>query len=139
MGYNIAMVTDFLPSTWRSRVSCVSFITKLIELGHSVVIITHNYSSRNGVRVLTNGLKVYYVPLWVIYRSSVFPTVFLCFPILRNIFIRENIEIIHGHGSFSTLCHEAILHGRTMGLKQSSLIIHFLDLPRLDQLWGIKH
>lgn len=112
------MVTDFFyPQPGEVEFHVYHLSQKLIELGHSVVIITHNYSSRNGVRVLTNGLKVYYVPLWVIYRSSVFPTVFLCFPILRNIFIRENIEIIHGHGSFSTLCHEAILHGRTMGLK----------------------
>ena len=92
MGYNIAMVTDFYPQPGGVEFH-VSFITKLIELGHSVVIITHNYSSRNGVRVLTNGLKVYYVPLWVIYRSSVFPTVFLCFPILRNIFIRETLRL----------------------------------------------
>ncbi|KAJ2992904.1 hypothetical protein HDV02_002754 [Globomyces sp. JEL0801] len=31
--------------------------------------------------------------------------------------IRENIDIVHGHQSFSPLCHEAILHARTMGLK----------------------
>lgn len=106
---------------------------KLIELGHSVIIITHNYNSRNGIRTLTNGLKVYYVPFWVIYRSSAFPTVFLCFPILRNIFIRENIDIIHGHGSYSTFGLEAIFHGRTMGMKTVLLIIHYLDLLILDQ------
>lgn len=90
---------------------------KLIQLGHSVIIITHSYGSRTGIRTLTNGLKVYYVPFFVLYRELTFPTVFSAFPILRNIFIRENIEIVHGHGSLSSLCHEAIFHARTMGMK----------------------
>ena len=76
MGYNIAMVTDFYPQPGGVEFHVYHLSQKLIELGHSVVIITHNYSSRNGVRVLTNGLKVYYVPLWVIYRSSVFQLYF---------------------------------------------------------------
>lgn len=45
------------------------------------------------------------------------PTVFSFFPIFRDIVIREQIEIVHGHGSLSSLCHEAILHARTMGLR----------------------
>ena len=45
------------------------------------------------------------------------PTVFSFFPIFRNIIIREQIEIVHGHASLSSLCHEAILHARTMGLR----------------------
>ncbi|KAK3678692.1 Phosphatidylinositol N-acetylglucosaminyltransferase GPI3 subunit [Recurvomyces mirabilis] len=35
---------------------------------------------------------------------------------LRQIFIREQIQIVHGHASLSNLCHEGILHARTMGL-----------------------
>lgn len=45
------------------------------------------------------------------------PTVFSFFPIFRNIVIREQIEIVHGHASLSSFCHEAILHARTMGLR----------------------
>lgn len=45
------------------------------------------------------------------------PTVFSFFPLFRNIVIREQIQIVHGHGSMSSLCHEAILHARTMGLR----------------------
>jgi phosphatidylinositol glycan class A protein len=69
------------------------------------------------VRYLTNGLKVYYVPFFIIYRETAFPTVFSFFPVFRNIVIRERIEIVHGHASLSSLCHEAILHARTMGLR----------------------
>ena len=91
--------------------------SKLSDRGHKVIIITHAYKTRHGVRYLTNGLKVYYVPFQVIYRESTMPTVFSCFPILRNIFLRECIEIVHGHATMSSMCHEAILHARTMGLR----------------------
>lgn len=90
---------------------------KLIDKGHKVIIITHAYQGRTGIRYLTNGLKVYHVPFFVIYRETTFPTVFSFFPIFRNIILREQIEIVHGHGSLSNLCHEAILHARTMGLR----------------------
>jgi phosphatidylinositol glycan class A protein len=90
---------------------------KLIDRGHKVIVITHAYAGRKGVRYLTNGLKVYYVPFWVIYRETAFPTVFSFFPVFRNIVIRERIGIVHGHASLSCLCHEAILHARTMGLR----------------------
>jgi phosphatidylinositol glycan class A protein len=116
--YNIAMVSDFFfpqPGGIESHIYQLS--SKLIDRGHKVIIITHSHDDRKGVRYLTNGLKVYHVPFLVIYRQATFPTVFSFFPILRYIFIREQIEIVHGHGSLSCLCHEGILHARTMGLR----------------------
>lgn len=117
-GYNIAMVTDFYyPQAGGVEFHVHHLSQKLIDLGHSVVIITHNYGSRNGVRTLANGLKVYYCPFLVVHRSSVHATAFLALAIFRNIFIREQIDIVHSHGSLSSLGHEAIFHARTMGLK----------------------
>ena len=105
---------------WRHGV-ILTTSQKLIDRGHRVIIITHSYGSphpsRSGIRYLTNRLKVYHLPHWVVYRSTTFPTVFSAFPILRQIFIREQIQIVHGHASISNLCHEGILHGRTMGLQ----------------------
>ncbi|CAH6718903.1 phosphatidylinositol N-acetylglucosaminyltransferase GPI3 subunit [[Candida] jaroonii] len=112
------MVTDFFyPQPGGVEFHVYHLSQKLIDLGHSVIIITHDYGNRSGIRNLTNGLKVYYVPFFTFYRSSTFPTVFSAFPVLRTIFIREQIDIVHGHGSLSSLGHEAILHGRTMGMK----------------------
>ncbi|EMC92067.1 glycosyltransferase family 4 protein [Baudoinia panamericana UAMH 10762] len=115
------MISDFFypqPGGVESHIYQLS--TKLIDRGHRVIIITHAYSaphpSRSGVRYLTNRLKVYHLPHWVVYRSTTFPTVFSSFPILRQIFIREQIQIVHGHASLSNLCHEGLLHARTMGL-----------------------
>lgn len=116
--YNIAMVTDFFyPQPGGVEFHVYHLSQKLIDLGHSVIIITHDYGNRTGIRMLTNGLRVYYVPFLQVYRSTTMPSVFSAFPILRNIFLREQIDIVHGHGSFSSLGAEAILHGRTMGLK----------------------
>ncbi|KAL3424155.1 hypothetical protein PVAG01_03436 [Phlyctema vagabunda] len=118
MPYNIAMVSDFFfpqPGGIESHIYQLS--TKLIDRGHKVIVITHAYEGRTGVRYLTNGLKVYHVPFLVMYRACTFPTVFSFFPVFRNIVIREEIEIVHGHGSLSSLTHEAILHARTMGLR----------------------
>ncbi|KAH7412692.1 glycosyltransferase family 4 protein [Cadophora sp. MPI-SDFR-AT-0126] len=118
MPYNIAMVSDnFFPQPGGVESHIYQLSTKLIDRGHKVVVITHAFEGRTGVRYLTNGLKVYYVPFFVIYRATTFPTVFSFFPVFRNIIIREQIEIVHGHASLSSLCHEAILHARTMGLR----------------------
>ncbi|CAG5143513.1 uncharacterized protein ALTATR162_LOCUS1365 [Alternaria atra] len=118
MPYNIAMVSDnFYPQPGGVESHMYQLSSKLIDRGHKVIVITHAYNGRKGVRYLTNGLKVYYVPFWVIYRETTFPTVFSFFPIFRNIVIRERIGIVHGHASLSSLCHEAILHARTMGLR----------------------
>ncbi|CAI6336490.1 unnamed protein product [Periconia digitata] len=117
MPYNIAMVSDnFFPQPGGVE-SHMYQLASLIDRGHKVIIITHAYPGRTGVRYLTNGIKTYHVPFWTIYRETTFPTVFSFFPMFRNIVIRERIEIVHGHASLSNLCHEAILHARTMGLR----------------------
>ncbi|KAI8895850.1 hypothetical protein BC833DRAFT_599876 [Globomyces pollinis-pini] len=90
---------------------------RLQRRGHKVIIITHSYGSRVGVRYLTSCVKVYYIPSWLIANQVILPTIYTFFPLFRSIMIRENIDIVHGHQSFSPLCHEAILHARTMGLK----------------------
>ncbi|KAI8144473.1 GlcNAc transferase [Fennellomyces sp. T-0311] len=112
------MVSDFFYPNMGGVESHLYHLSQcLIQRGHKVIIVTHAYGNRTGIRYLTNGLKVYYLPTMVIYYSATLPTIYGCFPLLRNILIREDIHIIHGHQAFSSLCHEAILHGKTMGYK----------------------
>jgi phosphatidylinositol N-acetylglucosaminyltransferase subunit A len=66
---------------------------------------------------MTNGLKVYYLPIKVFYNQCILPTMICNIPILRNIFIREQIQIVHGHSAFSALAHEAMQVGVLMGLR----------------------
>ena len=56
--YNIAMVCDFFfpqPGGIESHIYQLS--SKLIDRGHKVIVITHAYEGRSGVRYLTNGLR----------------------------------------------------------------------------------
>jgi len=89
----------------------------LMKKGHKVIVVTHAYGSRSGVRYMTDGLKVYYVPYIPLADQASLPTLWGLFPIFRDILIREKISIVHGHQATSTLTHECILHARTMGYK----------------------
>ncbi|KAJ3022256.1 hypothetical protein HKX48_006679 [Thoreauomyces humboldtii] len=81
-----------------------------------VVVITHNYGKRVGVRYLTSGVKVYHIPHWLVVDQVSLPTVYSFFPLFRHIVIREQIDVVHGHAAFSSMCHEAMMHARTMGI-----------------------
>lgn len=61
---------------------------------------THAYGNRSGVRYVTNGLKVYYVPWRPFLMQNTLPTLSLTFPIVRTIIIREKISVVHGHQAF---------------------------------------
>ncbi|KAG4075139.1 hypothetical protein HA402_006156 [Bradysia odoriphaga] len=89
----------------------------LIDRGHKVVVITHLYGDRKGIRYMTNGLKVYYLPIKVCYNQCIVPTMVCNVPLLRNVLIREQIDIVHGHSAFSALSHEAMFVGKLMGLR----------------------
>lgn len=113
----VAMICDFFfPQEGGIEIHMFQIAQQLINFGHHVIVITHAYGERKGVRYLSGGLKVYYVPFLTVYRESAFPTAFSFFPQFRQIVLRERIEVVHGHGSMSTLSHEGIVHGRTMGL-----------------------
>lgn len=64
--HSICMVSDFFYPNMGGVESHIYQLSQcLIEKGHKVVIVTHAYGDRRGVRYLTNGLKVYYLPLQV--------------------------------------------------------------------------
>lgn len=59
--------------------------------------------------------QVYYAPRRPFYNQNTVPTLFGACSLLRTILVREAVDVIHGHQAFSVLCHEAVLHGRTLG------------------------
>jgi phosphatidylinositol glycan class A protein len=114
----------------------------LANFVHQVVIVTHRYTpDRVGVRYLTSGLKVYYIPIHTIPPHSghaSLPQFFASLPLLRCILIREQIDVIHGHGSLSSMACEAIIGGGTMGVP-SVLTDHSLfGLGGKGEMWGNK-
>lgn len=116
--HSICMVSDFFYPNMGGVESHIYQLSQcLIERGHKVIVATHAYGDRKGVRYLTNGLKVYYLPLKVMYNQSTATTLFHSLPLLRYIFVREKITIIHSHSSFSAMAHDALFHAKTMGLQ----------------------
>lgn len=81
-------------------------------------MITHAYEpKRIGVRYLPSALKVYYLPYQVIARQDTLPNYFALLPLLRTVFLRERIELVHAHQALSTIGHEAIFYARLYGIK----------------------
>ncbi len=110
-------------------------------------MITHAYEGFVGEMTLLSGLRVIYLPLIAFYnqvrcarccRHSIlprcltlglsqiqctFPTVFFSLPRLRKIFLENRIDVVHCHSAFSSLCHEALLAGKVLGLKVAKAYI----------------
>ncbi|XP_076303391.1 phosphatidylinositol glycan anchor biosynthesis class A isoform X2 [Lasioglossum baleicum] len=116
--HKICMVSDFFyPNMGGVEEHIFNLSQCLLGQGHKVVVLTHSYGDRIGVRYMTNGLKVYYIPVKVFYNQCVLPTMICSIPLIRYIFVREQIQIVHSHSAFSALAHEGMLIGRLMGLK----------------------
>lgn len=114
---NICMATDFFyPNTGGVESHVFQLSQCLVNQGHKIIIITHAYGDRTGIRYMTKGIKVYYIPVLVMYNQASFPTLFCTFALVRDILLREKIDIVHGHSAFSTIAHEAMMHGKTLGL-----------------------
>jgi hypothetical protein len=98
--YRVLFCSDFCyPNMGGVEMHIYQLAQCLIQLGHKVVILTHAYGNRKGVRYMSSGLKLYYVSHKDIYNQSSLPTLYLplLLPIMRNICIRERIEIVHSH------------------------------------------
>jgi phosphatidylinositol glycan class A protein len=119
MRHSICMVSDFYyPNMGGVEGHIFQLSQCLLEMGHKVIVLTHFYApDRKGVRYMTNGLKVYYIPMLPFYNQCVLPTVYTSCAIIRDILIREQITVVHGHSAFSTLAHEAIIHARLMNIR----------------------
>ena len=82
--YSIAMVSDFFyPNMGGVESHLYQLSQCLIERGHRVVIITHAYGDRTGLRYMASGLKVYYLSIVPFYQNSILPTIVGSVPVLR--------------------------------------------------------
>lgn len=90
--HRVAFVSDFFfPGFGGVEVHIYNVAQCLMRRGHKVIVITRAYGERVGVRYLTNGLKVYYLPILAAKLppgSVTLPTWLTAFPLVRAIFIR---------------------------------------------------
>eukprot|EP00055_Hartaetosiga_balthica_P015301 m.89248 g.89248 ORF g.89248 m.89248 type:complete len:500 (+) comp8828_c0_seq4:43-1542(+) len=113
----VALVSDFfLPHLGGVEAHIYEMAVRMARNGVKVVVITHEYSRHSGV-IREGCLTIYYLPLPVMWRQNTYPTVLFSMPILRRVFLLEQVDLVHGHSSFSVLCHEALLLASMMNLK----------------------
>ena len=76
------MVSDFfVPNLGGVEMHIYNVAQCLIEMGHKVIVLTTSYADeRIGIRYLSNGLKVYYIPtaFWIEILSVVICTTYYC-------------------------------------------------------------
>ncbi|XP_016976179.1 phosphatidylinositol N-acetylglucosaminyltransferase subunit A [Drosophila rhopaloa] len=114
----ICMVSDFFyPSIGGVEEHVYNLSQMLLTQGHKVVVLTHAYGDCSGVRYVTGGMKVYYLPIKVCYNQCILPTAVCNVPMLRAVLLRERVDVVHGHSAFSALAHEALMVGSLLGLK----------------------
>ncbi|XP_026822939.1 phosphatidylinositol N-acetylglucosaminyltransferase subunit A [Rhopalosiphum maidis] len=118
MKHKICMASDFFyPNMGGVEEHIFNLSQCLLIKGYKVIVLTHSYQDRVGVRYMTNGLKVYYLPIKPFYNQCVLPSMVSSLPLIRYVLVREQITIIHGHSAFSTLAHETMMIGRLLGIQ----------------------
>lgn len=113
----VLMVSDFFaPNVGGVETHVYQLAVRMVERGHEVVVLTHAYNGRVGVRYITDWIKVYYVPRKPVWMQATAPTFFGSARIVRCVILRERITLLHAHQAFSSLAHESILLATTMRL-----------------------
>lgn len=107
---NICMVSDFFyPSFGGVEEHLFNLSRCLIKKGHNVILVTRQYGTRVGIRYLSTGLKVYYLPQYFSNSFISLPTVVGRFPLMRYILLRENIDLVHAHAVRISGRHDIII------------------------------
>lgn len=113
--HRVCLVCDFFyPSVGGVENHVHQLAQSLLRIGHKVVVFTHKYGSRTGVRWLAAGLKVYYVPFPAVYDRCLMPSGLLLLPLFRDILLRERITLVHSH-AVCTMALECVTLAATMG------------------------
>ena len=114
---SILLISDFFyPKVGGVEVHIYQLAVSLIRLGCKVTVLTHSRKDRQGIKIMGNGIKVYFTPLMVLYDDTSMPILYGAFKIIREICYLEKIDLVHCHQSTSVLSLESILHSKTLGL-----------------------
>ncbi|GIX61236.1 phosphatidylinositol N-acetylglucosaminyltransferase subunit A, putative [Babesia caballi] len=126
----ILMVSEFFyPDVGGIETHICALSTALIALGrrrtpgrhgaagYRVVVVTRHFGERRGVRYMSNGTKVYHIPTLFYVKPCGLPTFVGTFPLARNIFIREQVDVVHVHQTSSRYGCEFVYAAWIMGLR----------------------
>lgn len=113
----IALISDyFYPNKGGVETHIQTVGEELIKMGHKVIVITHEYKGYKGL-VMLGILPVYYLDIPIITMNTTFPTIFTNLTVLKAIFDKHKINIVHGHQSLSNLALEGVFHASHLNIK----------------------
>ncbi|CAN1253033.1 Phosphatidylinositol N-acetylglucosaminyltransferase subunit A [Linum perenne] len=93
--HRILMVSDFFYPNFGGVENHVYYLSQcLLELGHKVVVLTHAYGNRSGVRYMTGGLKVYYLPWRPFLMQNTLPTFYGTLPVVLQFTLADVTQAI---------------------------------------------
>jgi phosphatidylinositol N-acetylglucosaminyltransferase subunit A len=141
--HNVLLVSDFFyPGLGGVEMHIYQLGQCLMERGHKVVVMSNMYNKeRVGVRYMTNGLKVYHVPVYPITNQSSPYYMHVIMSITRQIVIREDIDIVHGHQGPSSLMQHVMHIAAAMGLRTvftDHSLFGFADASSIHLNKGLK-
>lgn len=114
---SILLISDFFyPKIGGVEVHIYQLAVSLVRLGCKVTVLTHHRKNRQGIKIMGNGIKVYFNPMITMYDDTTFPTIFGTLKVIREVVLLEKIDIIHCHQSTSVLSLESLMHSKALGL-----------------------
>ena len=114
---SVLLISDyFYPKIGGVEVHIFQLAVSLIRLGCKVSVLTHHRKNRQGLKIMGNGIKVYYVPKITLYDDTSYPILYSAFKVIRELCILEKVDIIHCHQAASSLSLEGMFHGKTLGI-----------------------
>ena len=133
---------------------------ELIRRGHKLIAITNTYydkdkGTRQGIRWMSNGLKIYYTPIRPIFDQNSLPILWFFAPLIRHILIREAIDIVHYHAASAFMTISCSASIGAMGIRSvytdhslfpfsDSMYVHInkgnkCGLTETDQFIAVSH
>lgn len=131
---NIALLSDFSYPNIGGVESHIYYLAYCLrQLGHKVIIVTRSRKDQGvfGVRYITSGIKVYYVTIEPTANIVFYQMLSTSNLLVRNIMIREQIQIVHGHQNTSTFNISNQFTIRAMGLPYIQTEHSLFDLHSL--------
>lgn len=114
---SIAMISDFVyPNYGGVETHILNISKELKKLNHEVIIITHEYKNYLG-EISFEGIKIYYIKTRFLFRNTTLFNLLMNGKIFKDLFIKYNINLVHGHQSSSPLALEGIFHAQCLNIK----------------------
>ena len=115
---SILLIHDFFyPRIGGVEVHIFQLACALLRLGCRVSVLAHHHKDRQGLRIMGNGIKVYFNQLISMHDDTSYPILYGCQKVMREIVIKDEIDIVHLHQGTSVTSLECLLHARTLGLR----------------------